>query len=219
MIKRTTHILCLIFCLLPFIYLAMIWKTLPQEVPIHFNFEGQPDNYADRSFLWFMPGMLSFFIYLLMIFIPLLDPKGKLNEMAQKYNGLVLLIIGFMSILSLYILYITNSGSFSSPKIIFGLIGVLFAILGNFMPTMKPNYFMGVRTPWTLENEVVWRKTHLLSGRLWMAGGVLIIIFAIVPGSLKVFITLFVLVIIILTLIPIIFSYVYYKEVITNNKK
>ena len=89
--------------------------------------------------------------------------------MGNKLNYLRFALSLFMSAIAVFIIYSVQQSQ-SKPTFIFILIGLLFTILGNYFKTIKPNYFIGIRTPWTLENEDVWKKTHLLGGKLWFVG-------------------------------------------------
>jgi len=109
-----------------------------------------------------------------MIAIPFLDPKRKIRQMGDKYYTFRFLLTGFFSVFATYLLYISSTGSMRNPNFLIALIGILFALLGNYFQAVRPNYFIGIRTPWTLESEIVWKKTHRMAGRIWMAGGILL---------------------------------------------
>ena len=149
----------LIIVILPFIYLAYIWNDLPKKVPIHWNGEGEIDGYGDKVSLILIPILLSLLTYVILTLIPIIDPKGKIKNMGEKYESIKFILIFFMSFLALFILYSSHSQTITNPNILFILIGFLFVFLGNYMKTIKPNYFIGIRTPWTLENETVYFKT------------------------------------------------------------
>ncbi len=91
------------------------------------------------------------------------------------------------------------------------LIGLLYLILGNYFKTVKANYFIGIRTPWTLENETVWKRTHKLGGKMWFVGGITVIIFSLILDS-QINFTLFLVITGIISIIPIIYSYIIYKK-------
>ena len=100
-----------IFILLPFIYLLMIWDKLPETVPTHFNIEGEADDWSHKTMLIYLPCMLGIGIYLLMLVIPSIDPKKRIAEMGEKFYMIRFITVVFMSVLSLYILYTTQTGS------------------------------------------------------------------------------------------------------------
>ena len=114
-----------------------------------------------------------------------------------------------MSALAIFILY-SMQQKISNPGFIFAIIGLLFTFLGNYFKTLKPNYFIGIRTPWTLENEEVWKKTHLLGGKMWFVGGLLMAMTFVLPEPLNLYAFLGITAII--SIIPIVYSYLEFKK-------
>ena len=200
-----------IIVLIPFAYLFFIWHSLPDEVPIHWNMHGKTDRYGSKKELLIIPFLLPFLIYVLLLIIPVINPKGKLNNMGNKLQNLKLLITTFMSVLALYILYSAKQQTLENPNYLITAIGILFIILGNYFKTIKPNYFIGVRTPWTLENEVTWKETHKLAGKLWFLGGLLIVIFSLLFNTKTSFI-LSLTITLILIIVPLFYSYLLYRR-------
>ncbi len=190
----------------PFIYLVVIWNQLPGQVPVHFNGAGEPDGWASKYSLIFLPGFLSLFIYLLMIIIPRIDPKKRLAFMGRKYDLLTFWLTSVMALLSIFIIHSGLAGEIHNPGHIFIFLGILFAVLGNYMPAMRPNYFVGIRTPWTLESERVWRKTHQLAGKIWTPGGILVAISAIIFPE-KTALIIFLVITGLIVVIPLVYSY------------
>ncbi len=197
--------------LLPFLYLAYYWNRLPSRVPIHWNFQGQIDRYGSKMELLLVPILLPLLIYLIFLVIPRIDPKQKLKSMGNKYQRIKSLVTIFMSLLALVIIYSAKNKSLANPNYIILLIGVLFLIMGNYFKTIKTNYFIGIRTPWTLEDEYVWKETHKVAGKYWFAGGLIIIVSSLILNKTANF-TLFLSIAVIITLIPIIYSYVLYRK-------
>lgn len=105
---------------------------------------------------------------------------------------------------------------FDYEKIIFATISLFFIIFGNYMGNIRPNWFVGIRTPWTMDNEEVWRKTHQLAGKLWFSGGIAALIFSFVLT--KYFNYWFIPLLFTITLIPIIYSYLLYKKIVSDKK-
>jgi len=203
------------FLVLPYIYLATIWNELPERVPTHFNLEGVANGWSDKSTLLFMPGALGIGIYFLMLLVPILDPKKKIQQMEGKYYNLRLILTIFFSLLATYLLYTGKAESLNS-NLLCVLMGALFAMLGNYFQTVRHNYFIGIRTPWTLENEQVWKKTHRLAGRLWTAGGFLIAILAFLINDRQVVSILFGVILFIMVIIPLVFSYTEFQKIKTT---
>jgi len=197
---------------LPYIYLATIWSELPDKVPTHFDLDGIPNGWSSKTALLIIPGALGMGIYFLMLIIPVLDPKGKIMQMGDKFYALRFMLSLFVSLLVTYLLYLGKVGSLSDANIPIALVGMLLALLGNYFQTIRPNYFIGIRTPWTLENDQVWKKTHLLGGRIWMIGGVLIVIFAIFISSNRTLMILFSILLSVMVIIPVVFSYTEFRK-------
>lgn len=200
--------------LLPLIYLATIYNNLPASVPLHFNINGQPDRYGNKSALLLPVCILSgasIIIYLLLKVLPVIDPKRKARYSVGVFKKLGFGLIVFMAAINITIMYRVLHQNFNVQKIIFPLIGLLFTFLGNFMYSIKPNYFVGIRTPWTLESESTWRKTHQLASKLWMAGGIVITAVTLVVTA-KPATFIFVGIVLLISFIPIIYSYIYFKK-------
>ena len=210
--KYLKEILLLAIVALPYFYLASIWNSMPDKVPTHFNIDGIADDWSGKTTLLYIPCGLGILIYLLMLVVPYIDPKKQLLHMGEKYFILRFILVLFTSFLSIYLLYITNEGSLKNPNILFALIGILFAVMGNYFQTVRPNYFVGIRTPWALENEEVWKKTHRFGGRFWMLGGTLIAALAFLKLEPRVFTIIFILIICIISIVPVAFSYIEYKK-------
>lgn len=202
----------LLIVLVPFIYLAYIWNDLPQTVPTHWNWKGEIDDWGNKSTLILITFLLPGLIYILFTIIPFIDPKKKIQAMGNKYHNLKFLMVLFMSGLAMFIIYSTKTQTLTNPSIILLAIGLLYMLLGNYMKTIKANYFIGIRTPWTLESETVWKSTHELAGKLWFIGGLLIVISSLITSkgfNSKLFITITILI----TLIPFIYSYMEFKKI------
>ncbi|HPY82899.1 MAG: DUF1648 domain-containing protein [Bacteroidales bacterium] len=202
-----------IFIALPYVYLAKIWNELPEIVPTHFNLEGVADGWSKKQTLLYIPAALGVGMYLLMLIIPFLDPKKKIQQMEGKYYVLRFMLTFFFSLLTLFLLYVSKEETLNNPAILFVIIGVFFAMFGNYFQTVRPNYFIGIRTPWTLENEQVWKKTHRLGGRIWLVGGVSIAILAFFVTYKIIFTILFVLILSFMVVVPVLYSYIEFKKI------
>lgn len=197
--------------LLPFVYLAYIWNQLPAQVPMHYNIEGEIDRYGNKSELILIPIMTSLLIYLIFLAVPYIDPKKQIQKMGGKYDTLKFIITTFMSILALFIIYTAKNQTLTDPDYILLGCGVLFLILGNYFKTLKANYFIGIRTPWTLESESVWKATHKLAGKIWFLGGLLIILSCLILDGKTNFIV-FICITAIMVLVPVLYSYLLFRK-------
>lgn len=201
----------IVIVLLPFLYLVYIWNQLPEQVPMHWNFKGDIDRYGEKTELILIPILLPLLVYITFLVIPKIDPKKKLNKMGNKLKSLKFLTTTLMSILALFIIYIAKNQSFANSNYIVLLIGVLYIILGNYFKTIQANYFIGIRTPWTLESETVWKKTHRLGGKMWFVGGLIVIVSSVILDKQSNY-SLFLIITGIISIIPIVYSYGIFKK-------
>ena len=201
-----------IIILIPFVYMSAIWNELPMVIPTHFDLSGTPNGWSDKNSLIILFSSLGIGTYLLMLFIPKFDPKNKIQQMGEKYYSLRILMTILMSAISMYILF-SGKGDKLNPTWFIALIGAFDAVFGNYLQTVKPNYFIGIRTPWTLENEQTWRSTHRMAGRIWMVGGLLIIILSLVLTNYVTLGIIFTTITFILVIVPVIYSYIQFKKI------
>ena len=198
--------------LAPFVYLAVIWNNLPEKVPVHWNYNGQIDRWGEKYTLIIIVFLFTIFLYVLMLIIPKIDPKKRLEVMGGKFYQLKFILLLFFSGLALIIVNISKNESLSNPGLINTLIGFLFIVLGNYFKVIQPNYFIGIRTPWTLENKEVWKSTHAFSGKLWMLGGVIIVLSDLLLSN-KLLKYSLISVMVIIVIVPILFSYFKFKQI------
>ena len=204
------------FVLLPFINLAYLWSSLPEKIPIHWDYKGEINGWGTKYSLLGLIFLLPVFTYVLMLAIPKIDPKKRIELMGGKYYQIKFVLVLFMSVLSLFIIYSSKSQTISSPIMVFVLIGLLFMALGNYFKVIKQNYFLGIKTPWTLESEEVWKLTHILAGKLWIVGGLLIVILSlIIPENINFY--FFLSITAIISIVPIVYSYLIFKKLKKSN--
>jgi uncharacterized membrane protein len=197
---------------LPFVVLAIVWDRLPAELPMHWNMRGEVDRIEAKGFSAWMLPIVGLGMYLLMLAIPWLDPKRRIdpNQRSVRAFRLIvpLLMTGIFGITCLtWLGFPINTSS-----AMYLLISVLFLAMGNFMGAMKPNYFIGIRTPWTLESPENWRKTHRLGGKVWVFGSLtMILLWFLVP--VEVYFWVFLAGILIMAIVPVGYSfYIYLKD-------
>ncbi len=199
----------------PLAYLALVWNKLPEQVAIHFNLEGTADDFGSKQQLVIMTLVLTAInagVYLLLKNIYRIDPKRGAVENRIRLQRIGFAICVFIAAILCMIIYTsTHHVKKFNMHFIFAGIGLLFSFIGNYMYTFKPNYFAGLRLPWTLENEDNWRKTHQLAGKLFFAGGLLIAVICLFTPVIVSIIAFFTICTIIV-LIPCIYSYRLYKQ-------
>lgn len=199
--------------LAPFVYLALILHQLPAEIATHFGLNGYPDGWQRKETTVLIMGGMAVALYALLRYLPRFDPKGRLQT--SNYQKLRVVVTGFFAAVTGWLFYTAahpaNGGPGQNVNVVLALSGLMLAGMGNYLTTLKPNYFVGIRTPWTLESETVWRRTHRLGGRLLVAAGLLAALLALVvpmpytTGAVMVVIGL-------AALVPVAYSYVYYRQ-------
>ncbi len=198
--------------IIPFVYLGFNYSSMSQIVPTHFDASGVADGFSDKSMLWVFLGVLVVFPYLLMTFLPKFDPKKNFDKFAGSFDKIRLVMMGFMSVVACFIVHAAIKNSFElETRWLFMAISTMIAFLGNYLQTVKRNYFLGIRTPWTLSNELVWEKTHRLGGKTMFYGGLLTAIVLFWMNKDWLF-PVFLIGTLGSALIPVVFSYIFYKK-------
>lgn len=144
---------------------AICWSHAPDRIPVHWNMHGEVDRYGGKAEGLLLLPAISFGLYCLLLFIPRLDPgKENYKLFAGAYYGIRLSIQVFFVILYGAIFLTAFGYEVSVGKIVFVSVGALFVVLGNVMGKLRPNWFAGIRTPWTLSSKLSWTKTHRAGG-------------------------------------------------------
>lgn len=192
--------------LLPMVIGLFIWNELPQKIATHFSFNGQPNCYSSKKFTVFVLPLIILVIHLFCAFGVNADPKS--NNINKKMYSIVLWICPMISLFVCSCIYGYTLGFIKNVSFIAGLLlGTLYIVLGNYLPTVKPNYTVGIRVPWTLNNRDNWYHTHRFGGKCMVLGGILLI--ALLP-----FMNIFILLVLALIpgVLPIIYSYLYNRK-------
>ena len=166
------QVLTWLLLVLPTLYLLWAWPALPARIPSHFGM-GSIDDYTSRGRIWLLTSALPLGVYLLLAALPRFDPRRRLTADSRSLHKFALLLVGCVSMLACYSLYLALHPQLLPGREMGVGISLFFTLLGNYLTTVQPNYFLGIRTPWTLESDLVWLKTHRLVGRLFFGGGLL----------------------------------------------
>lgn len=162
-----------ILILLPSLVGCVFWNQLPEEIPTHFNLLGQADGYNHKMSAIFGLPTLMLLMHWLLLFLMIKDPKS--SNISSKIQLLIYWIIPFVSCLSMISIFGESLGySMMSGLLAQIFMGLVMIVIGNYLPKTHRNYIIGIRLPWTLENDENWRKTHRLAGKIWVLGGLLL---------------------------------------------
>ncbi len=208
--KTRTMILCgvlLVGAMLA--YSLWLYSSLPERIPTHWNWKGEVDGWGSRSFgSFFLPGM-SAGLFLLFLALPWLSPKGfQVEPFRSTYNLIVVLVLALMAYIHIVALQAALHPRLDVSHALIGGIFLLFGGIGLLLGRVKRNFWVGVRTPWTLASEAVWDKTHRLSARLYFLIGVLGALAVWLGVSPAVCFVLFMVVV----FVPVVYSLVLYKQ-------
>ncbi len=190
--------------------------SLPDDakVPTHWNIKGEIDGWSGKwtaSFLF--PG-INLALLLLAVFFPVLSPRFRKDpERFQKIlPSIISILVFFFALIHIYSLLLAKDSLPQAGNFILIAIGLMFVLLGNLLPKIPSNFYMGVRLPWTLSSETVWRKTHRLAGWCFSISGLTLLIVGLI-NKITVLAQIFLLAaFILLVIIPILFAFFYYKR-------
>ena len=205
----------------PFCVAGLLWDKIPDWVPTHWNARGQVDGYSTKVFGTFLLPMINVCVALFLLLLPRIDPKLTKYD-AEMRTGIWrtvkiirLAITGFMSLVA-FAMMAAAIGAFKDGAqfnlVIYAGISLLFIVMGNFMSKLRPNYFVGVRTPWTLESKEVWAKTHRLAGRLMVLGGFLMLVLCLVIPSEQFAFFVMLPITVIMSFVSILYSYLTFRK-------
>lgn len=190
-----------------------LWAApqLPERVATHWGVSGEPDGWSSKTTLLAMMPLIAVGVTLLMLVLPKIDPrKASWAQHGGTYWTLVNLMLAFFALLHVMTVGYNIGWAIDISTMVVAAVGLLFAAIGNLMTRMRPNWFMGIRTPWTLSDDTIWRKTHRVGGYLFTAAGLVMVAAALLKVPGLVFVVL--VVVGVSVLVPITYSYVLWRE-------
>ncbi len=208
MIKNNWKLMVItsIVILLPILAGVILWNQLPEQIPSHWNAVGEVDGWSSKGFAVFgMPLILLAFQWICALGTGA-DPK-KHNH-STKIQQLVLWIIPVISALLHAIVYAVALGKEVRMEVVMPVfIGLVLAVVGNYLPKCKQNYTIGIKIPWTLNSEENWNRTHRFAGRLWLVCGIAIMLTGFFGG-----VWVFLPIVLLMVLAPMIYSYILHRK-------
>ena len=195
-----------IIILLPILVSLCFWNQLPEQVPIHWNIHGEIDGYASRFVAVIVLPLVLFVLHFVCAFATMVDPKHK--NISYKIWILILSICPVLSILLMYMMVGSALGMEIDVNAILPVfLGVMFVVIGNYLPKCKQSYTVGIKIPWTLNSEENWNKTHRFAGPCWVIGGIMVMFTGLFENEI-----LIMVIALIMVFAPIIYSYMYYVK-------
>ena len=203
---KKTMILTSIVMLIPILIGVLLWDRLPEQVATHFDFEGNPNGWTSRGFTVFGIPLFLLVCQWITAAATLSDPKHK--NLSEKVFKLILWLVPIVSLILVFVTYGYALGyETSEGSIAFAIMGIFFIVIGNYLPKCRQNYTVGIKIPWTLHDEENWNHTHRMAGYLWMLGGLIMLANIFLKWD-----WLFAVVLAVAVLVPMIYSYWYYRK-------
>lgn len=210
MSTRIANIISIIGIILLGAYVLWAYPGLPDPMPTHWNAAGEVDGYSSKpvgaAFIAGIP-VLSFLIFKL---IPVISPRGfRTESFTGTLNIIMVATVVFGCVLGLGLIRASHDTSVNISSFVYVAVGLLFVVMGNFLGKVRKNFFLGIRTPWTLASDEVWAKTHRLGGWCFVIAGVFMAIMGVVaPTS-----TWFIGAIVAIALVPVVYSFFAYRKI------
>ena len=190
----------------------LTYDILPAQMPIHWDMSGKADDFAPKHVFLTMVFAITLGINVLGIALPRIDPRRANYRRFEKAYAVTFGMLNMMVVAFFLItLWGTQHGAAGSPAMLIPMaLGVMFIVLGNYMPLFRQNFFAGIKTPWALADEEIWNRTHRIGGRCWFACGFGFLLIPFLPDALKG--ALMMILILIMTAVPFIGSYLIYHQ-------
>lgn len=204
--KRTLLVTCVII-LLPMFFGLALWNRLPERMPTHFDFSGTADDYSGRPFA--VIGLPLFILAMQLFCAVMLRADPKKQNISEKMAQLILWVCPAVSLFAGLSIYLSALG-FAINVSRFGMVfvGLLFIAIGNYLPKCRHNYTVGIRVPWTLDDEDNWNHTHRFAGYVWIIAGVVTLLSVFLSHATVVWVAA----IFVASLSPLVYSFIYAKR-------
>ena len=204
-----TNVLCLIFVAVLIAVAAYMYPSLPEQIPTHWNIQGEVDDYTPKPWGVIVLPLAAILIFVIMKLIPIVSPKGfRTDQFQDVINIFTVTLVGFMSGIGLLVLLAASGRNIQMNEMVFAAVGLLFVVLGNYMSKVRKNFFIGIRTPWTLASDEVWARTHRMGGWIFVLIGFFMFLNAFIQFPVEWLIGS----IVVLALIPVVYSFVLYRN-------
>ena len=211
-INKKLFILTAILTVLPMLFGIFYWEQLPDVMPTHWNMNNEVDGTMPKAMVVYGLPAIMLAVHLLCVFAHKIDPKHQNHS--DIMLSLMMWISPAISIMGHYTMYSTALGKSIDVMTTSSLIlGIVFTVIGNYLPKCKPNYTIGIKLPWTLDDETNWYKTHRMAGYVWLGAGLTCVMSAVLGASQIVFVVL-----LIAAIVPTIYSYLLYRKQQKNSE-
>jgi uncharacterized membrane protein len=206
---KKSDVLGLLLVLAAFVVVGLKYAGLPDPMPTHWNAAGQVNGWMPKFWGAFLVPIIMAAVWLTFLVLPRISPHGfEMEPFLRAWGILKVTILALLLFVGVLVLRAAaTGGELSQTPLFFGM-GILFIVMGNLLGKVTRNFFVGIRTPWTLANEEVWYRTHRLGGKLFVAAGVVVAAMALSGVYVwPIFVSIG-----LAGLIPVVYSYVIYRR-------
>ncbi len=212
---RKTKFIALAIIALSFLIGIYFYNMMPEIMASHWNAQGEVDGYMTKFWALFLMPLMSLGLLLLFLVIPKIDPlKQNIEKFRKYFDMFIVLMLGFLFYVYLLTIFWNLGIRFSMTQLMIPAMAALFYYCGILVENAKRNWFIGIRTPWTLSSEKVWEKTHKLGGKLFKGAGLIILLGFVLESYALLFILVPVLFV---SIYLIVYSYLEYQKEVRNN--
>ncbi len=193
---------------------AWAWPQLPTgaQVPIHWGIDGRVDGYAPKEIGLFMLPLVTVAVATLLAVIPRIEPRrANLERSGKAYAAICIAVVTLLGGGHLLSVAVALGAVLDVTRLILIGAGLMFVVIGNFLPKVRPNYLVGIRTPWTLASDLSWVRTHRVGGRLFVVEGFVLIALGMLGARAEMLAVAVVGAIVILLVVVFIYSYRVWK--------
>lgn len=214
--KNKKNVFALIIIVLQLFFSLVIAVHLPADVkiPTHWNMKGEIDGYSSKWVGILLFPIMNLLILGMLRFMPIFSVryKNSADRFEKVIPNFTLILVGFFALIHIFTLLVAIGfiGKVNQP--IFILMGFLFIFLGNFLPKVPSNFYLGIRTPWSLSSETVWRKTHRVGGICFVISGIIMIMASLIGEYSQLLNQVLLTTVFVIIFIPIVLSFVWYKK-------
>jgi len=207
---KKANIIILGIILISFIIGGYFYPQMPEKVASHWNAQGKVDDYMSKGWGLFLMPLMSVGFFLLFMLIPKIDPlKENIKKFRKYFDGFIVLLILFLFYVYLLTVFWNIGLRFNMSQLMTPAMGILFYYCGVLIENAKRNWFIGIRTPWTLSSETVWDKTHKIGSKLFKAAGIVAFLGILFPKQAIFFV---IIPVILVTVYTLIYSYFEYQK-------
>jgi uncharacterized membrane protein len=208
---RRTQAIGFVLVILTSLLAFWVYPHVPARVPVHWSWNGRVNETMAKPWGVIVFPLTMFVFWIVSLALPVVSPRGfRLDDFRTAYDILWLAVLGFLFVVTTSALLAASGVPFALGTVVVVSLGVLLMVLGNFMPKFRKNFFVGIRTPWTLADDEVWYRTHRFAGTLFVVGGAAVIVERLLglgPDG-------FVATILTIAVLPVAWSYILYRRIV-----